>query len=66
VAPRRLGSQQGVSSSGAMIAIIPDVIQSGSDTIGKRLNWDIIAFVFVLAGNQFVAQYFEYSLFDMS
>jgi hypothetical protein len=58
------------SGDGPMIAVIPDVIKGGGDTFGTRLRWDIIdgiiAFVVVLACNQFVGQYFEYSLFDVS
>jgi hypothetical protein len=58
------------SSDSSVVAVIPDVIPSGGDMFGTRLKWDIIdgiiAFVFVLACNQFVAQYFSYPLFSVS
>jgi hypothetical protein len=57
-----------VSSSGSG-AVIPDVVTGTGDSFGKKLTRDIfdsgIAFIAVLACNQFVAQYFNYELYNV-
>jgi hypothetical protein len=59
----------GSSSGSGAVAVIPDVITGTGDVFGAKLKRDIIdsaiAFVAVLACNQFVAQYFEYPLYDV-